>query len=330
MLSVRRSGPACGNAVVAHLLPSVDWLRHYPRSWLRPDLTAGLTTAAVVVPKAMAYATIAGLPLEVGLYTALVPMVVYAMLGTSRPLSVSTTTTIAILTGARAGPIAPGGDPAGLIAAAATLSVLVGILLVVASLLRLGFIANFISDPVLTGFKAGIGLVIVVDQLPKLLGVHIDKVGFFRDLVTLVAATAGDVDADAAARRSDARRCCSGSSTSPRRVPAPLVAVAVAIAASAAARPARRWAWRRSARSREGCRRWCCRSSHLAHQLWPAAAGIALMSFTETIAAARAFGAAGEPRPEPNQELLALGRRQRAWAACSAPCPRAAAPRRPR
>ena len=120
---------------VASLVPSLGWLRAYPRSWLRPDLTAGLTAAAVVVPKAMAYATIAGLPLHVGLYTAIVPMVVYALLGTSRPLSVSTTTTIAILTAAELGRAAPGGDAAALIAAAATLSVLVGVLLALASLL---------------------------------------------------------------------------------------------------------------------------------------------------------------------------------------------------
>ncbi|HTM31250.1 MAG TPA: SulP family inorganic anion transporter, partial [Vicinamibacterales bacterium] len=77
--------------VGASLVPPVAWLRAYKPAWLRLDLLAGLTTAAVVVPKAMAYATIAGLPLQVGLYTAVVPMVVYALLGTSRPLSVSTT-----------------------------------------------------------------------------------------------------------------------------------------------------------------------------------------------------------------------------------------------
>ena len=87
------------------VLPMPGWLGDYQKGWLRLDLVAGLTTAAVVIPKAMAYATIAGLPVEVGLYTAFVPMVVYAVLGTSRPLSVSTTTTLAILTGdpARAG-----------------------------------------------------------------------------------------------------------------------------------------------------------------------------------------------------------------------------------
>src|SRR3954451_8457117 len=147
---------------------------------LRLDILAGLTAAAIVVPKALAYATIAGLPVQVGLYTASVPMVIYALLGTSRPLSVSTTTTIAILTGAELGRVAPGGG-AELIAASATLAVLVGVLLLLASAIRLGFVANFISQPVLTGFKAGIGVVIVVDQLPKLLGISFEKTGFLRD-----------------------------------------------------------------------------------------------------------------------------------------------------
>jgi MFS superfamily sulfate permease-like transporter len=77
-----------------------DWLVSYRKGWLRPDLLAGLTAAAVVIPKVMAYATIAGLPVQVGLYTALLPLIIYAFLGTSRALSVSTTTTIAILTAA--------------------------------------------------------------------------------------------------------------------------------------------------------------------------------------------------------------------------------------
>src|SRR5262245_41194290 len=165
--------------------PMPDWLSGYRKEWLRPDVVAGLTAAAVVIPKAMAYATIAGLPLQVGLYTAFVPMVIYAVLGTSRVLSVSTTTTIAILTAAELGQVAPGGDATQLIAAAATLAALVGAMLVAAALLRLGFVANFISEPVLVGFKSGIGLVIIVDQIPKLLGVHIHKAGFFRDIVSI-------------------------------------------------------------------------------------------------------------------------------------------------
>src|SRR5215475_9777548 len=99
------------NRALADFIPIVSWLRTYPKEWWRPDVIAGLTAAAVVIPKAMAYATIAGLPLQVGLYTVFVPMVVYAVLGTSRPLSVSTTTTIAILTAAELARVVPSAEP---------------------------------------------------------------------------------------------------------------------------------------------------------------------------------------------------------------------------
>ena len=132
-------------------------MRRYQKQWLRPDIIAGLIAAAVVIPKAMAFATIAGLPVQVGLYTAFVPMVVYALLGTSRLLSVSTTTTLAILAAASLGEVVPNGDSAQLVIAGATLAMLVGAMLLLASLLRLGFVANFISDPVLAGFKSGSG-----------------------------------------------------------------------------------------------------------------------------------------------------------------------------
>jgi len=284
---------------------SAGLLRGYPRDWLRPDIVAGLTAAAVVVPKAMAYATIAGLPVQVGLYTAFIPMVIYALTGSSRPLSVSTTTTIAILTAAALGLAVPGGEAGQLATAAGTLAILVGLVLVLANVLRLGFVANFISEPVLVGFKSGIGFVIVVDQLPKLLGIHIDKAGFFRDiasithhlpeasLATIVVSVAVFV-------------LIFGLERFLPRSPAPLVAVGLAIAASALfglqqagvavvgevprGLPAFGWP-----------------DLGLVRQLWPAALGIALMSFTESIAAGRAFAAAEEPRPVPNRELLALG-----------------------
>ena len=207
-------------------IPAIAWLRGYKKPWLRADILAGLIAAAVVIPKAMAFATIAGLPVQVGLYTAFIPMFVYALLGTSRPLSVSTTTTISILTAAEMKKIAPNGSPEELITIGATLAVLVGAMLILASLLRLGFVANFISDPVLAGFKAGIGLVIVVDQLPKLLGIHIEKTGFLKGHWIAHSASApdvtycaGDLSGDAhsngssgafcAACARTARSCCS-------------------------------------------------------------------------------------------------------------------------
>jgi sulfate permease, SulP family len=161
-----------------------EWVSEYEREWLRLDVVAGLTTAAVVIPKAMAYSTIAGLPVEVGLYTAFVPPIVYALLGTSRPLSGSTTTTLAILTATEFGQLVVS-DPASLMRTSATLTLLVGATLVLASLLRLGFVADFISEPVLVGFKSGIGLVIVFDQIPKILGIHFARGTFFHNLLSL-------------------------------------------------------------------------------------------------------------------------------------------------
>jgi SulP family sulfate permease len=269
------------------------------------DVIAGLIAAAVVIPKAMAFATIAGLPVQVGLYTAFVPMVVYVLLGTSRPLSVSTTTTIAILTAAELGKVAPNGGAGELIPASATLAVLVGAMLLLASVLRLGFIANFISDPVLAGFKAGIGLVIVVDQVPKLLGFHIVKTGFFRDIlamiqhlpqtsrITLVLALVMIV-------------LMVGLERFVPRAPAPLIAVGVGIAASAVLGLPQMGVETVGKIPRD-LPSWMWPNLGLLEQMWPGAAGIALMSFTESIAAARAFAKPGEPRPFPNQELFAIG-----------------------
>lgn len=266
---------------------------------------AGLIAAAVIIPKAMAYSTIAGLPLQAGLYTAFIPMVVYALLGTSRILSVSTTTTIAILTAAELDKVAPNGKPDELLVASATLAVLVGAMLIVASVLRFGFVANFISDPVLAGFKAGIGLVIVVDQIPKLLGIHIHKTGFLRDIgaifqqlpqtsrITLAVAVAMIVLMIVLEHFVP-------------RSPAPLIAVAVGIAASALFGLAQAGVATVGNIPR-GFPHWVGLNLGLVAQMWPGAAGIALMSFAESIASARAFTKPGEPRPLPNQELLALG-----------------------
>jgi high affinity sulfate transporter 1 len=283
----------------------LDWLFRYPKEWLRLDLVAGLTTAAVVIPKAMAYATIAGLPVEVGLYTAFIPMVLYAVLGTSRPLSVSTTTTIAILTADQLAQVASQGNPGELMIAASTLAFLVGAFLLLAGIFRLGFIANFISDPVLTGFKAGIGLVIVVDQIPKMLGVHFDKGPFFHNLLSTVQHIP-ELSIPTLALALAMLALLFGLERFAPRAPAPLLAVAVGIAASAFL----------SLESMgvgivgnipSGLPAFALPEFSLLQQLWPGAMGIALMSFVETVAAGRAFEGKGEPRPEANQELTALG-----------------------
>lgn len=290
---------------ISALVPAAVWLRRYPRAWLRPDVLAGLAAAAVVVPKAMAYATIAGLPVEVGLYTALVPMVVYAFLGTSRPLSVSTTTTIAILSAAALDEVAPGAGAAELMTASVTLAVMVGVLLIAARLLGLGFVANFISEPVLTGFKSGIGLVIVVDQVPKLFGIHFDKAGFFHNVASIVQHVP-QTSIPTLLLATGVLLVIGGFERFLPRLPVPLIAVGLAIAASALfGLEARGVALVGAVPDSLPSLHWP--DLQLASKLWADAAGIALMSFTETIAAARAFAEPGEPRLVPNQELLAVG-----------------------
>lgn len=281
------------------------WLRDYQYDWLRPDLIAGLTAAAVVIPKALAYATVAGLPVQVGLYTAFLPMLIYALLGTSRVLSVSTTATLAILAGAALGGAAPQADAGALLAASATLTLLVGGILVLAALLRLGFIANFISDPVLTGFKAGIAIVIVFDQLPKLLGIHIAKGSFTHNLAAIWAGLPHISAATLAVGTLTIGMLVALEHRWPR-VPAPLVAVVTGIAAvGLLALP--HYGVDTVGHIPTGLPRLTLPDASLLAQLWPAAVGIALMSFTETIAAGRAFARNDEAAPNANRELAATG-----------------------
>jgi len=282
-----------------------DWLFGYRSDWLQPDIIAGLTAGAVVIPKAMAYATIAGLPVEIGLYTAFVPMVIYAVLGTSRPLSVSTTTTLAILTAAELGGVVRSGDAAALSRGSVTLALLVGAMLVVAAVMRLGFVANFISEPVLVGFKAGIGLVIVLDQLPKILGFHIARGGFLHNLLATVRGIS-HASLPTVAVAIVMIGLLVGVERFVPRAPAPLIAVAVGITGSALLR-LQSYGVELVGRIPQGLPSFTMPDLSLAERLWPGALGIALMSFTETIAAGRAFAKNEEPPPRPNAELLATG-----------------------
>jgi len=281
-------------------VPALDWLSRYDGATLRADVVAGLTAGAIVIPKAMAYATIADIPLQAGLYTAFLPMIVYAVLGTSSVLSVSTTTTIAILGGAAIG--GSGADP---VVATATLAVLVGAILLIARVLRLGFLANFISDPVLTGFKAGIGLVIVVDQLPKLLGIKIAKENFFTDAASIVEKLPQTKPVTLAVALATFAVIIVFERYF-RRAPAPLIAIAAGTAASVLL-GLNAMGVSVVGEIPGGFPKLTPPDAALALEMWPAAAGIALMSFTETITSARAFAPPNSPRIDSNQELVAIG-----------------------
>ncbi|MGO4330552.1 SulP family inorganic anion transporter [Cupriavidus sp. 2TAF22] len=286
-------------------LPVPEWIREYRKDWIKPDVVAGLTAGAVVIPKALAYATVAGLPVEVGLYTAFLPMVVYALLGTSRPLSVSSTATLAILAATALGRVAPGGDAGTLLTACATLTVLVGVILVLAALLRLGFVANFISDPVLTGFKAGIAIVIVVDQIPKLLGIHFTKGTFFHNVLAIGTGLGHTSVYTVAVAAVTVVMLLAIERVFPR-APAPLIAVAAGIA-GVGLLGLQGHGVEVVGHVPTGLPTLVMPDFALVADLWPAAAGIALMSFTESIAAGRAFAQRGERTPTANRELLATG-----------------------
>lgn len=146
-------------------------LRHYRRDWLRPDLIAGVTVAAYLVPQVMAYAQLAGLDPVVGLWSAVLPAVAYGLLTTSRHISIGPESTTAVMVIAAVAPLA-GGDPIRFAALAAALALLVGLVCVIAGLLRLGFIGDLLSQPILVGYMAGVALIMVLSQLGRLTGIE--------------------------------------------------------------------------------------------------------------------------------------------------------------
>lgn len=167
------------------LVPGLGALLGYRRSWLRGDVLAGVTVAAYLVPQVMAYAGVAGLPPVAGLWAILPALALYALLGSSRLLSVGPESTTALMTATVVGPLAAG-DPARYAALTATLAIAVGLLCLLAWAARLGFIADLLSRPVLIGYLAGVALIMIVDQLPKLTGVPTTGSAFFPQLWSCV------------------------------------------------------------------------------------------------------------------------------------------------
>ncbi|MGV5491562.1 SulP family inorganic anion transporter, partial [Pseudomonas sp. XP2] len=163
-------------------LPGLANLLHYRREWLHADLQAGLSVAAIQIPIAIAYAQIVGLPPQYGLYACVLPMMVYALVGSSRQLMVGPdAATCAMIAGAVA-PLAMG-DPQRIVELSVIVTVLVGVMLIAAGLARAGFIASFFSRPILIGYLNGIGLSLIAGQLSKVVGFKIEGDGFILSLI---------------------------------------------------------------------------------------------------------------------------------------------------
>lgn len=173
--------PQTPRGVLQRFLPITTWLPYYPRSRLRSDITAGLAIWALTVPQALAYAGIAEVPPVAGLYAVPLAMSAYAFLGTSRTLSVGPDSATALLSATTIGAVAVAGTGEHT-TLTAVLAMLVGMFFLLFGLLRLGWVANFLATPVLKGFTHGLAIIIILGQLPKLLGIEGGKGYFFRQL----------------------------------------------------------------------------------------------------------------------------------------------------
>jgi len=155
---------------LADYLPILHWGRHYSRATLTNDMVAAIIVTIMLIPQSLAYAMLAGLPAEIGLYASILPLVAYAVFGTSRTLAVGPVAVVSLMTASAVGEIAAQGTPAYL-AAATLLALLSGAMLIAMGLFRLGFVANFLSHPVISGFITASGVLIAAGQLKYLLGI---------------------------------------------------------------------------------------------------------------------------------------------------------------
>lgn len=285
------------------LLPTLDG---YQSGWIGADVVAGLSAGAVVVPQAMAYATIANLPVQVGLYTCIVPMAVYALLGGSKAMSVSTTSTIATLTATTlvtVGITAGSGDPLGTVI---TLTLMVGLILLGLRLLKLGSLIENISSATILGVQVGVGATVAVGQLPKLLGVDSEYSGhgFIRSLIGV---------AEALPHANTATILLSAGSILVLvllqrfvpRIPAALVVVVGGILLVAFGGVTEAGIELIDAVPQGLPIPHLPDLTHV-FALIPGALGIALMAFLESIAVARGIRVRTDPRIDSNQELLAV------------------------
>ena len=180
-MTTQTSSPSRG---LARYIPVLDWGRRYDKEALTSDLVAAVIVTIMLIPQSLAYALLAGLPPEVGIYASIAPIILYAIFGTSRALAVGPVAVVSLMTAAAVGRIAETGSPE-YIAAALTLAFLSGLFLVLLGVLRLGFLANFLSHPVIAGFITASGIIIAASQLKHILGIKASGHNLYELVVSL-------------------------------------------------------------------------------------------------------------------------------------------------
>jgi high affinity sulfate transporter 1 len=299
---IRKAG---WRGAVAWAIPATEWLPHW-RGLLKRDAVAALGVWALLVPQSMAYATLAGVPPIYGLYAAVAGLVVYGLLGTSRELNVGPSSGVAVMTAATVAPLAAG-DGEAYLALSGALALVTGLILVAGGLTRLGFIAEFLARPVLAGYFVGLALIISVSQLPALLGLPVPSGGFFEKLWDL-AGDSVDVSWSTAAVGVCSLALVLVLQRVAPRVPGALIAVVIGVVVA-----------RALDLDQHGVALIGALPTALPElglpdvplsdfkRLLYGAAGVALLSYAESIAAARQFAGMRGYQVDANRELIAVG-----------------------
>jgi sulfate permease, SulP family len=292
--------------LLTHYLPILGWLPNYQRTWLRTDLIAGLTVVALLIPEGMAYAQIAGVPPQTAFYAAPIGLLAFAVFGTSRQLVVAVSAIIATMSFATVSLIAAP-NTAEFILLTAALAVFAGLISILAGLLKLGRVAQFFSDSVMVGFITGLALIVMVKQVPKLLGIEGGQGNFWERTVEIII----HLPETHLATLVTGILCLILLITLEHyfhKIPAALVALVFGILISVV--------FGLEARGVEvvgaipaglappqwpavGLQNWWL--------LFPGAVGLALVNFAEAIGPARNFAASHKYKMDANQELIGLG-----------------------
>ncbi|MFD6675152.1 SulP family inorganic anion transporter [Rhodococcus zopfii] len=292
------------------VMPGLEAAATYRRSWLAKDIVAGIVLSTLLVPQGMAYAELAGLPPITGLYTSILCLLAYAVFGPSRILVLGPDSSLGPMIAATVLPlVAAGGDPARAVALASMLAIMVAVIMILASVAKLGFIADLISKPTMIGYMNGLALTILVGQLPKLFGFSVDSDNFFGDVTGFVTGVAeGKANGAAVAVGVGGIALILVMQRWVPKIPAVLVMVVLAIAAASAFGLADRDV------SLVGELPQGFPPLTIPHVgaddlalLFAGALGIALVSLTDTISTASSFAARTGQEIRGNQEMIGIG-----------------------
>jgi high affinity sulfate transporter 1 len=292
--------------VIHRFAPGLAALGRYDPSWIRYDLLAGVSVAAVAIPIGIAYAQLAGVPPVYGLYAGILPLVAYAVFGTSRQLIIAPDAATCVIVAAIVMPLA-GPDPARYISLSMILAMITGVFCIVAGLARLGSLTNFLARPILTGYLNGIAIAIISGQLGKLFGFSLKPAGFFRTVIEFLSKLGETHGLTLAVGLAVFVMLRLLKRLGPK-IPAPLIAVVLGIAASRLFRLGERGVALLGTIP-AGLPKLMIPDVSMSDlgQLVSGALGLTLISFTSAMVTARGFAAKNRYEIDSNQEFIALG-----------------------